>query len=150
VLELQYVDETGTKGAVTVKYAAGTPYASIDAEASALASIIAPITGCSLIRQRIIYKAVQVPKTVPSIGSDVVRQGMFFFEDGTGESQVLFGIPGFLESKVVTTEPGAGVLIDTSDSDVIALITQFEASGMVNPFNVECYELIAAYLQSRV
>jgi len=149
VLELQYVDETGTRGALTVKYAVDTPYATIDASASALASLIAPITGCSLIRQRIIYKAVQNPKQTPTIGSVIVRQGVFIFEDGSGENQNLFTVPGLLDSKLVTTEPGAGVLIDTADSDVIAVISQYVASEFVNPFGVECFELVAAYLQSR-
>lgn len=149
MLELQYVDETGTKGAITVKYPIGTTVAVLDAQAISLASFIAPITGCVLVRQRIIYKAVAIPKPSPIVGSDVKRQGMFFFEDATEESIVLVAVPGFLDSKLQSSGDGSGILIDTDDSDVIAFLDAFIASGMTNPFAVECYNLIAAYRQSR-
>lgn len=149
MLELQYVDETGTVGATTVKYAIDTTYAVLEGEATAFASLIAPITGCKLSRVRIIYKAVAEPRDTPMIGSIVKRQGVFIFEDGTGGNQTLFAVPGFDESKLVASGAGSGVLIDTTDSDVSALIDAFTASGMVNPFGVECAAIIAAYLQSR-
>jgi len=86
---------------------------------------------------------------VPSIGSTIVHSGIFIFEDALELSQVLIQVPGFLASKLVASEPGAGVLIDLTDSEVQDFITAFVASGMVNPFGVLCQTLIAAYRQSR-
>ena len=150
VLELQYVDETGTKGAITVKYPLGTTVAFMDAQATALASLIAPITRCALIRQRIIYKAVETPRSSPDVGSDIKTSGVFIFESEDGESQTLVEVPGILASKIVTSGVGEGVLIDTGDSDIIAFIDEFVAQEMTNTFAVVCAELVAAYRQSRV
>lgn len=149
VLELLYVDETGTKGTTTVKYPIGTTYAVIDADATALASLIAPLTGCVLTRQRIIFKAVAIPRLEPDIGSSIKQSGVFIWSDGTGDNHNLFEVPGILDSILETTGNGEGVLIDLTNSDVLAVIDEYIANGLTNVFGVVCDTLEAAYRQSR-
>lgn len=149
VLELLYADETGTKGATTVKYPTGTTYAIMDADATALASLIAPLTGCVLIRQRIIFKAVAIPRLEPILGSSVKQSGVFIWNDGTDDNLNLFEVPGILDSILETTGNGAGVLIDLTNSGVVALINEYIASDLTNIFGVVCDTLAAAYRQSR-
>lgn len=149
VLELLYVDETGTKGTTTVKYPVGTTYAVVDADAAVLASLIAPLTGCVLMRQRIIFKAVAIPRLEPIPGSSVIQSGVFIFSDGTADNLNLFEVPGILDSILETTGNGAGVLIDLTNSDVIALIDAYIAADLTNVFGTVCETLEAAYRQSR-
>jgi len=151
VLELQYLDETGRKGATTVKYPLGTTVAFLDAQATALASLIAPITGCVLIRQRIIYKAVATPRDVPDVGSTVKSQGVFIFstsEDGSTPLEVI-GVPGIEEEVISNAEPGNGVSIDVTNSDVIAFLDTVLTGVYSNPFGNDITSLAAAYRQSR-
>jgi len=149
IVELQYVDETGTKGAVSVRYAVDTPYAVLDAEASAFASLIAPLTGCALIRQRILYKAVVDPRDVPDTGSTILSQGVFFFTTGDDTPMELIAVPGILEEVLSDVEPVAGYAIDTDNADIIAFIDAVTSNGLTNPFGDAIASLDAAYLQSR-
>jgi len=149
VLELQYVDETGTKGATTVKYPLGTTVAVIDASATALASLIAPITGCVLIRQRILFKAVTNPRDVPDTGSTVKSQGVFIFATSDETPLELIGIPGIEAEVISDVEPGAGVAIDVTNSDIVAFLDACLAGVYSNPFGDAITSLVAAYRQSR-
>jgi hypothetical protein len=132
-----------------VKFPLGTTVAVIDAQAIALASIIAPITGCVLIRQRIIYKAAQFPRGVAGTGSSIYNAGVFIWTDEGEENNNIFTVPGILEEVILSTGSGAEVLIDTSNADVIAVIDAYTSSGMVNIFGEACDVLKAAYRQSR-
>jgi hypothetical protein len=149
VLELQYVDASGTKGAVTVKFPLGTTVAVIDAQASVLASLIAPITGCVLIRQRIIYKTVEVPRADADTGSSIYRAGVFFFDCGDDNPLELLSIPGILDETLVTDGPTAGYAIDLSNSDVDAFVTIVTDGIYINQFGDDITAVHAAYVQSR-
>jgi hypothetical protein len=150
IIELQYQDETSSKAALQVKVPIGTTYSAADAAATALASVVASITGCVLVRQRIIYKAVQSPKLMAATGSSIKRQGVFIFEHNEDGNQELIGIPGILDSVLATEEPGAGVLIDLTNTDVIAFISAYIGLNWCNPFGISQETLVTAYRQSRV
>ncbi len=149
-VELQYLDGSGSKGATRMFLPLDTTVADGEASAIALASLLAPITGCTLIRSLIRYRAVAEARVEAFIGSSITNSGVFIFEDETGESQTLVAVPGLLSSKLVLDGPGSGVLIDIDDSDVIAFLDAFAASGMTNPFAELCINIIAAYRQSRL
>lgn len=150
VLELQYVDETGTKGAITVKYPLGTTVAVIDAQGSLLASLIAPMTGCALIRQRIIYKAVAEPRDEPDAGSLITRRGVFYFASDDDANVTLVEVPGIIDDVLLTEGNGAGVLIDLSNSDIVSLIATIIGTPITDPFGNVMGHILAAYRQSRV
>lgn len=149
MLELQYVDETGTKGTTTVKYPLGTTVAVIDASATALASLIAPLTGCALIRQRIIFKAVQEPRDVPDTGSLIHNAGVFFFSNGELQPMTIVSVPGILESVLKTTGVTAGYEIDDTNGDVSAFLVLVEDGIYTNPFGDDVIQLEAAFRESR-
>lgn len=128
----------------------GTTYAEMDASAAALASIIAPVTGCSLIRQRILFKSVAVPRPSADDSSPIVKAGAFFFTSDDEMSQALVTVPGISEDVIVTAGPGAGVLIDLDNSDVVELVTQALDLPLTDPFGVEMDHIVTAYRQSRV
>jgi len=128
----------------------GTTYAEMDVSAIALASIIAPLTGCTLIRQRIIFKAVSETATVADVGSSIKRRGVFYFGSEDGEAVTLVEVPGILESALQSTGNGAGVLIDLDNVDIAAIVDTILAMPITDPFGNEMAELLAAYRQSRV
>lgn len=149
ILELQYLDASGSKGTVLMKAPLGTAYEDMDVSAEVLTSIIAPITGAVLIRQRVIFKAIAVPRAAADDSSPILRSGMFFFENDDGTHQTVLQVPSLLDSVLETTEPGAGVLIDTSNSDVVSFVSAALELPIVDPFGNMMASLITAYRQSR-
>jgi hypothetical protein len=149
VLELQYVDASSTKGALTVKYPLGTTVAFMDAQATALASLIAPITGAVLIRQRIIYKAKVRPLDTPDEGTSIVRCGLFVFSCDIDNPNAIITVPALLDSLLVTSGPTAGYEIDETNSDVETLVTLIEDDIWCNPFADDIVQLEAGYIVSR-
>lgn len=149
VLELQFLDSTGSKGTTTVKYPLGTTVAVIDASASAFASLIAPLTGCTLIRQRIIFKAAVSPRDVPDTGSLVHNVGMFIFNSASDAPLELIAVPGILSSVLVTDGPTAGYGIDLANGYVDTLVAAIIENGLSNPFGDDIVSIAAAYRQSR-
>jgi hypothetical protein len=128
----------------------GTTYEQMDASATVLASIVAPMTGCVLVQQQIRFKAVATPKTAAQIGSAIKRCGVFFFENDDGSRQSLVAIPGILSELLMSDGPGAGVLIDISNSDVADFIELYIDGIWTNPFSDNMSRFVAAYRQSRV
>jgi len=149
ILELQYIDATGSKGTVTLNAQAGSTYDQMDADATALASIIAPVSSCSLIRQRIIYKFVATPRPAADDSSSVKRSGSFFFETLDGTRQTLVSVPGILDSVLTTEGDGAGILIDLENEDIQSLIALILDLPATSPFGHVMQQLVTAYRQSR-
>lgn len=149
-LELVYRDASGSHAAVEIRLKSGTTYAAADAGAISLASALASLTEAVLVRQRIRYRVVTDEITTAELGSSIKRCGVFIWACIDDEHQALVSLPSIVESVIVTTEPGAGVLIDTSDALVIAFTDELIAQGVTDPFANEISSLIAAYRQSRV
>lgn len=150
IAELQYVDETNSKGALQVKMPLGISVEDGDANATALASLIAPITSCTLVRQRIIYKAFSPTREAASPASSVTFTGVFIFTNATEDKYAIIAVPGILYSKLIPNDIGQRVLIDTEDDDIAAFIALIISLGMTNVFGDVCDTLVAAYRQSRV
>lgn len=150
VVELVLRDESGSQSAVTIHIEVGSTYATADAWASALASVVLSITGCELVRQRIQYRAVNDTPIPAADGSSIKRCGVFIFETEDEERQALIEVPGIPDYLLVTEEPGAGVLIDTTNDDVADFLLLIEGGIATNPFADDITVLATAYRQSRV
>jgi hypothetical protein len=149
ILELQYLDASGSKGTVLMRAPLGTTYAEMDDGAMALSSIIAPLTNAVLIRQRIIFKSVAVPQDVADVGSSIKRRGVFYFASDDDNSVTLVEVPGILDEMIETTGNGAGVLIDQSNGYISSLIATIIETPICDPFGVQMGHILAAYRQSR-
>jgi len=83
-------------------------------------------------------------------GSDKFRMGVFFFECSDDVSQALIQVPSIKIDKLTTIEPGAGILIDVTDGDVVSFVEVVIDGPYCNPFAVPIASLLTAYRQSRV
>jgi hypothetical protein len=122
----------------------------IDAAATALASIVLPLTGAVLIKQRIKFKNETVPRTDPADSTPIVRSGVFYFSVDPPSPDGLITVPSIKESVISDVEPFAGVGIDRDNSDIIAFADAVLAAGVTNVFGDAFTALVAAYRQSRV
>lgn len=149
-VELVWQDETGSTSAVTLPVDTNSTIAQIDASASALASILVPMTGAVLIKQRIKFKAVPETPSVASGSTPIKYTGSFFYDTEDDAAIALVSVPALKEQFVLTDGPCAGICIDVSDSSVIDLFDALSASNAVNIFGDLIIELRSAYVQSRV
>jgi len=150
VVELVWQDASGSTSAVTMHAPSSATVDDIDASASALASIIVPLTGATLIRQRIRYISVPDEPVSASGGASILRTGVFFFDTDDDAPLAVSLVKAIKDSLIVDNGFGDGVLIDTEDSDVIAFVNAVIDGGYTNVFGDDIVGLATAYLQSRL
>jgi len=149
LLELQYVDSTGSKGTVTMKALPDSTVDAIFASGLALADVIAPVSGARLLRVRVIFKAVATPRVAADGDSAILHAGAFFAQDDAEERKTIFSVPAILDSLLISDGCGAGLIIDLLNEDVAEMINLALALPMTDPFGNEMASVFAAYRQSR-
>jgi hypothetical protein len=143
-------DETGSTSAITLFCSSSLTVSEIDADAAALASILLPLSGAVLIKQRIKYVSVPDEPLSWSDSTPITKTGIFFFSTGTSTPDALVSVPAIKDSIVKSDGPSAGVGIDLLNSDVMAFAAAVVEGGFSNPF-ADVFELLfAAYIQSRI
>jgi len=150
VVELVWQDASGSTSATTIHAPSSATVIEIDASASALASILMPLTGCVLIKQRIRYIWVPDEPVVASGGTSVLHTGSFFFATEDDNPIALIVVRAIKDEVLVDSGPTAGYAIDTDNTDVIAFENAVIDGMVTNVFGNDAIELITAYLQSRV
>jgi len=150
LVELVWQDETGNTATTTLHALSSLAYADIDASATAVASILASLTDAVLVKQRIKYTWVPESRIPASGGASIKRTAAFFFGTGDDTPIALIVVHAIKAALVVSAGVGAGVMIDTSNSDVIAFIDAVVDSIVVNPFDDDVINFETAYMQSRV
>lgn len=150
VVELVWQDASGSTSVTTLNAPSSATYADIDADATALASILASLTGATLIKQRIKYVSVPEAPVSASGGASIKRTGVFFFSTGDDTAIALITVHAIKDDIVVDSGTGAGVMIDAGNSDVISFVNAVIDGSVSNPFATDITAFITAYLQSRV
>jgi len=150
VVELVWRDETGSTASTLLSCPSSATVEEIDASATALASILLPLTGAVLVKQRIKYISQTIPRTEPVDSTPIRRSGVFFFSTDDDLPDGMVTVPSLKEGVISATEPDAGVGIDVSNADVVAFVDALLTNGATNPFGDAFASLITAYVQSRV
>lgn len=149
-IELVLKDETGSSAAVVVNVPSTTSISVMDATATALASIIAPMSDCVLVKMRYCYRSI-TGADISSAGSTPLTTAGILFLATTSEDHIgLVNIPAIKPSFILTTGDGAGVLMDTANSDLIALVDELVTLNASTPAGDVLDHLLTAYRQSRV
>lgn len=150
VVELIWQDDSGSTSATTFYAPSSATVIEIDASATALASILVPITGCVLVKQRISYKWVPETPSIASGGAPIRYTGVFYFNTSPSTPDGLIMVHSIKDEVISDVEPFAGVSIDRDNSTVIGFVDAILAGAVTNPFGDAFTALVAAYLQSRV
>jgi hypothetical protein len=150
IVEMIYQDASGSTAALTFRVPIGSTVSTALGAANALGAVVAPLTGCTLVKLRIKYILREAEPATPADGSSVKRCGVFIYDNIDTTHQALIKVPGILDSVLRTDEPGAGVLIDTDNSDIAVFDGVVVADGFCDPFGTDLGTLVAAYRQSRV
>lgn len=149
-IELLYTDETGSSSVVVVNVPVSSTLVILDATATALASLIAPITDAVLTKIRYKFKAVLDGSLTDAGSNPITVCGVFFFDCGDEVPLELVTVPAIKSSLLIHAGPTSEYGIDTSNSDVIAFVDGLIAANACNPFGDVIVSIEAAYRQSRV
>lgn len=150
VVELVWQDASGSTAATTVSAPSSATVAEIDASAMALASILVPLSGATLIKLRIRYISVPDEPVPASGGASILRTGAFFFHTADDAPLAVALVKAIKDDLLVDSGFGDGVLIDRDDSDVIAFVNAIIDGGYTNVFGDDIVGRAGAYLQSRL
>lgn len=150
VVELVWQDASGSTATTTTFCPSSSSVAEIDASATALASILVPLTGAVLVRQRIKYIATDSEPVLASGSTPVRKTGSFFFDTEDNEAIALIVVRALKPSLILSEGNEAGVGIDTDNSDVISFVNAVIDNNVTNPFGDDVTDFNAAYVQSRV
>lgn len=148
-IELIYEDESGNTSALTLTLRADTTVEDADAATSAILPIANAMTGCSLVRTRLIYKSRPNIPDMAASGSSVTHSGIILIDASGDTPGAILTIPGILSSLLLTEGPFAGIAIDRGNTDFVSFINTVIAAGATNPFGDAVTAVSAAYLISR-
>lgn len=147
-LQFSLVDASDSIGNTSVWLPNGVTVATAVAAADTFRTAVAPCTDAVFVRQAVIYGFVEAPKPDPGDESDVTRVGVFIFLTASDEYAVIT-INGIVPGVLLTTGPGAGLLIDVTHTGVAALVDELISGDWCNPFGEQLVSLEAAYVQIR-
>lgn len=148
-LRLVWLDGSGSTAEVRLTIASSLPVATIEAAATSLVAAVSAITNAVFVSQEIVYNFVPESGVSADDGESIYSAGVFIFEDGSIPTIGLVEVHSIKTDLLVTTGTGAGVLIDQSDSRVIAFTDALFDAGASNPFAEALGPLVSAYKQSR-
>lgn len=149
-IELVYQDETGSRAALTVSVPASSSVATAVSAGSALAAVVAPLTGAVLVNLRISYQMWPETSTPAEDGSSIVRRGVWYFAPLSSGPYELIEVPGIREELFITIEPDTGLIVDSTLAQVIAFNDAITTGIATNVFGDDLDAFIVAYRQSRV
>ena len=149
-IELIYTDETGSTSAVQVNVPVSSTITILDANATALASLIAPITDAVLTKVRYKFKAV-LDGDISDAGSNPIAVAGVIFMADVDETHIgLINIPAIKDILIQSSGNGAGVLLDTGNTLLTDLVEALAEINVSTPMGDALDHLLTAYRQSRV
>lgn len=147
-LTFSLLDASDSIGNMSFWLADGVDLGDIESAAATLRGLIAACSDAVFIRQSVIFPAVESPHPVAGIGADASRVGGLIFSCDTGELDII-EVHGLKDEMLMTTGPGAGLLIDRTNPVIVDLVDELTGGIWCNPFGFDLLALESAYLQIR-
>jgi hypothetical protein len=112
-----------------------------------MADLIRNVSNCALTRIRITMSAAAISPIIAT--GSAANYGVFIYSTITPEERCVYCIPGIKSSKIVSIGDGAGIIIDTTDSDVAAYIAETINNIVVSPWGADIIALNVAGMELR-
>lgn len=141
------VDETGSSSLMRGSLAAGTSASTALAYVTDLASAVAAISSCVVVRVSVSFRIVQQPLPAPSPPERTIDEGVFIFQTSEDDKLAVFVFSGFPETLLETDGCFSGVRIDTDSAALAALISLISGGIWTDPFNVDLTDVLTGYMR---
>lgn len=149
-IEMVYLDASGSTKALTLSTRSSNTVSTIASEVAALGAIVASITSCVFVRQRIKYTVWEDAPIPAAVGSSIKRRAVLFLGTGDINPLAVIEIPSPIDSIFLTDGPSAFYEVDVTNTDVIAFVDTLVAENATNVFGDAIEDVQSGYLQSRV
>lgn len=148
-LRIHWLDGSGSTAETRLTIGAMLTVAEIESAAPVLVAALSAVSDAVFTHYEIIYNVVPAVGVFDVPASDVLRCGVFIFQDEGSEDIGLVEVHGIKDDLLEVSGPGAGVLIIQSDTRVVDFVDAVHDGGACDPFGVALGALAAAYRQSR-
>lgn len=142
------LDSSDSIGHMSFWLADGVDLAAAAAAADTIRGLAAACMDCVFVRQSVVFSSVVAPRPSTPTSADHTQVGVLIFST-TGDEYAIIGIDGLSPATLLTTGPGAGVLIDVTNAGIAALVAALISGDWCNPFGDQLVALESAYLQIR-
>ncbi len=147
-LNFSLLDASGSIGNMSLWLKDGVDVAAAQSAAATLRGLVAVATGAVFVRQAIVFSWIELSAPAPIAGADNSRVGGLIFSCDTGELEIA-ELHGIKDETIMTTGPGAGLLLDRTNTAIVGLVDELIAGIWCNPFGFDLLALESAYLQIR-
>lgn len=150
VVELVWQDETGSTAITQLNAPSSLTVAEIASDAEAFGAILASLTEAVLVRYRIKYRSVRETAVPASDDTPLTEAAVFIFSPDDNLPYSVITIHSVKDSIMLSSGFGAGYIVDTTNSDVMAFVNAVIDNDISNPFADDLTGLFSAYRQSRL
>lgn len=148
-VRLSLLDASGSAAGVNAWMRSGTTVAAGASGAEQLAAAVANLSGASIRSFHLVYRGAEAPAPAPSGPNQVAGAGVFVFSCTGSDQYAIVVLPAIAGDLLLAAGPGRGILVDTTNADVITFVEAMIGIGYCNPFGYPIAALETAFLQWR-
>ena len=148
-LRLHWLDGSGSVAETRMTIGSMLSVSAIEAAVTSFVTAVSAVSNAAFTGYDIVYSAVPASYASAGIDSDVLRCGVFIYENSALASMGLVEVHAIKDDLLETVGPAAGILIDMADSRVVDFSSALSDIGATNPLGEALGMLVTAYRQSR-
>lgn len=142
------LDGSGSGSTFKLSLSHGVTVASAMAAGNTLRGLLAPLTGCTFVRQSVTYHAINDAAGPADPGSLAKNLGLFVFETSSPDQLAAIRVPGIRPNLIKTTGPNAGLELDETLAPIQAFLAAMLMGDWCNPFGYDLVSLGATLVES--
>jgi hypothetical protein len=143
------LDSSDSAAGVNAWIRTGSTVADGESALITFTSAIGALSDCAIVARHLVYRGVEDPRPAAPGLAPAAGAGVFIFSCADVDTYAIVFIPSFRSDLLLTSGPGAGILIDQESSDVLAFTDVMISDIFCNPFGVQVTALESAYYQWR-
>ena len=147
-LHISLLDDSGTISHMSLRLKDGATVSTAASAAASFRGLAAACMDVVFVRQSITFSAVAAPIGAIGPTADCTRVGEFIFSDNATDFCIV-ELDGIKDSELISTGPGAGILIDQANPAIADLVTERLSGFWCSPFGYPLLTLESAYLHIR-
>ena len=149
LITLGVVDASESRSTVGIRLRAGTDVLAAHNAANQFANRVSALSGATIDHQYVVYRGAESPQPAAPGLTSYAGTGVFVFSTTEPGEYAIVQLPAIRPALLLTTGPGAGVIIDQAAPEVTALAEAMISGSYCNPFGYPLAALESAFLQYR-
>lgn len=148
-IRLSLLDASDSAAGAQAWIRSGSTVADGESALITFTSVIGALSDAAIVSRQIVFRGVESPRPTPPGVAPVAGAGVFVFSCSEPDTYAVVVVPGLRSDLLLTTGPGAGVLIDQAAPAVVTLADVLITGDYCNPFGVQLVALESAFYQWR-